>query len=188
MLNSLRHPNCCHTFVVYETRVAIFGRGRVVYSCELLYICVMANKYTAMAIPPKEDLERLYHESFMSQAEIGCVYGTTQKVVYSWFKKLGIKSRVPFKRDQKGEKNSSWKGDDATYAALHYRVESLRGKPHFCEACGTMESTRYEWANLTGRYTDVMDYARMCVSCHRKYDSKRRAETKKRTVNVKRKK
>ena len=148
----------------------------------------MANKYTAHPIPCKSELERYYHDMNMSQSEVGAQYGVTQKVVYSWFKKLGIESRVPKKRNQKGEKNDNWKGDCATYASMHYRVESQRGKPHYCEACGDMDANRYEWANLTGRYNDVMDYARMCVPCHRKYDNKRRLETGKNTINVPRKK
>lgn len=148
----------------------------------------MANKYTAMPIPPKCDLEKLYNDDFMSQKEIGEKYNTTQRVVYTWFRKLEIKTRIPFKRNQKGENNSSWKGDNATYAALHYRVEAKRGKPHFCEACGNMNATRYEWVNLTGNYQDTMDYARMCVPCHRQYDKKRRELTNKTTINVKRKK
>lgn len=147
----------------------------------------MANKYTALKIPPKEELEFLYNEKYMTQSEIGLHYNTTQKVVFSWFKKLGIKSRVAFKRNQKGENNSYWKGSEATYAALHYRVEAKRGKPHFCEACGIIGAKRYEWANLTGNYEDVMDYARMCISCHRKYDKIRREQSGKLTINVKRK-
>lgn len=130
----------------------------------------------------------MYYDEFLSQEEVGKRYGTTQKVVYSWFKKLGIKSRKPYKRNQKGENNSSWKGNDATYSALHIRVEKERGKPHYCQVCGTMDKSRYEWANLTGKYNDIYDYARMCVSCHRKYDIKRRKEENKLTVNVKRKK
>jgi hypothetical protein len=148
----------------------------------------MSNKYTAMPIPAKEILEKLYHEDFLSQKEIGVKFFTTQKVVCTWFKKLQIKSRKPYKRFQSGEKNHSWKGDDATYAAFHYRVIAKRGKPHYCSVCGTMKKERYEWANLTGRYSDILDYARMCVSCHRNYDKKRRLETNKMTINVKRKK
>jgi hypothetical protein len=146
----------------------------------------MANKYTALPIPPKEDLESLYFGDFRSQKEIGKVYSTTQKVVYLWFKKYGIKSRIPYKRNQKGQNNSAWKGNNATYAAFHCRVEVQRGKPHFCEACGTMDKKRYEWCNLTGKYDDIMDYARMCISCHRKYDKKRRELTGQNTINVKR--
>jgi transposase len=148
----------------------------------------MANKYTALAIPSRDILEKMYTQENMTQEEIGIKFNTTQKVVYTWFKKLEIKSRIPKKRNQFGEKNSYWKGDDATYAAFHYRVEACRGKPHYCSACGTMDKNRYEWANLTGKYSDVNDYARMCVSCHRKYDIKRRLNINKNTINVKRKK
>lgn len=138
----------------------------------------MANKYTAIPIPPKKDLEDLYHDKGMSQSEVGANYGTTQKVVYSWFRKLGIKSRVPFKRNQLGVNNDSWKGNKATYAALHHRVEKARGKPKICMACGTQEAKRFEWCNLTGRYDDINDYMRMCIPCHRKYDKNRKNSSK----------
>lgn len=148
----------------------------------------MANKYTALTLPSKYLLEDMYHNKNMTQSEIGLYFNTTQKVVFSWFKKLNIKSRIPYKRNQVGENNSSWKGDKATYAAFHYRVEKQRGKPHYCSVCGTMDKKRYEWANLTGKYEDILDYARMCIPCHRQYDSKRRELTNKTTINVKRKK
>jgi hypothetical protein len=131
----------------------------------------MANKYTALKIPPKEDLESLYFGDFRTQKEIGEVYGTTQKVVFSWFRKHNIKSRIPYKRDQRREKNSFWKGEKATYAAYHYRVKSIRGKACFCENCGEADpSIRYEWANMTGKYADINDYKSMCCSCHKIYD------------------
>ena len=133
----------------------------------------MANRYTALQMPPKKDLENLYFVDFLSQKEIGEIYNTTQKVVFTWFKKYGIKSRIPYKRNQRKENNSSWKGDDVTYAAFHYRVESERGKPRFCEACGITGGVIFEWCNLTGKYEDVVDYARLCRSCHRKYDKNR---------------
>lgn len=134
----------------------------------------MANKWTALPTPPKKDLENLYHTQGMSQVEIGKNYGTTQKVVFSWFKKLGIKSRVAFKRNQRGPNNHYWKGDEATYAAFHHRVESQRGKPKLCMVCGNLNAPVYEWANLTGRYEDVNDYTRMCRPCHRAYDKNRK--------------
>lgn len=61
-------------------------------------------------------------------------------------------------------------GEEAKYAALHLRVQRLRGKPRKCEICGTTQAKRFEWANLTGNYADPMDYKRMCGSCHHKYD------------------
>ena len=138
----------------------------------------MGNKYTFRPIPPKIELEQLYHAEGLSQAEVAEKYNASQKMVYSWFKKLGIKSRIPFKRNQNRENNSSWKGDKATYAAFHYRVESARGKPMICTVCGAINKSVYEWANLSGRYEDVNDYARMCRKCHRAYDKNRKNSSK----------
>lgn len=130
----------------------------------------MANKYTKTPNPPKEELETLYHIDFLSQSEIAIKFNTTQKVVWRWFKDLKIKSRIPFKRNQIGEKNSSWKGNKVTYAALHYRVVSVKGRPCKCEVCGTSDKNKvYDWACI-GDYTNIEDYKRMCRSCHFKHD------------------
>lgn len=131
----------------------------------------MANKYTATPIPPKSDLERLYFSDFKTQTEIGEIYGVSQKVVFAWSRKVGIKSRIAFKRNQRGSNNGSWKGDDVTYSALHYRVQSLRGKANCCKACGRNDSNiSYDWANISGNYHDVNDYEMLCRSCHFKKD------------------
>lgn len=137
----------------------------------------MANRYTAFPIPAREEIESLYNVG-KTQAEVGEHFGVSQKVVYKWFQKLSIKSRVPVKRNQLGPNNDSWKGGNATYAAFHKRVEATRGKPMICSACGTQEAKRFEWCNLTGKYEDVNDYLRMCVSCHRKYDKNRKGSSK----------
>ncbi len=71
-----------------------------------------------------------------------------------------------------------WKGDSAGDSALHKRVARLFGNPSKCATCGTSDSSRvYEWANLTGNYSDVLDYKRMCRQCHRTYDKARQQET-----------
>lgn len=129
----------------------------------------MANKYTAYPMPEKSVLTELY-ESGMNQKEVGNKLGVSQKVIFGWFKKLGIKSRMAKKRNQYGKNNSSWKGDNATYAALHYRVERLRGKPKVCSKCETTDATKYEWASLTKNYADPYDYIRLCKSCHATFD------------------
>jgi len=106
----------------------------------------------------------------MTQTEVAAAVGLTQKVVWKLMLRHGIKARVAAKRDQRGPKNSTWKGGQARYAALHLRVATVRGKPKRCGDCGTTKAKRYEWANLTGRYDDVNDYRRLCVSCHHKMD------------------
>jgi hypothetical protein len=66
------------------------------------------------------------------------------------------------------------KGDKAGYSAFHKRVATKRGTPSVCEVCNlSNKNTRYEWANLTGNYADIMDYKRMCKPCHMKYDIER---------------
>jgi hypothetical protein len=88
--------------------------------------------------------------------------------------------RPSIKRNQLGENNSSWKGNEASYTALHLRVQAARGKPSECSLCDAT-SGRFEWANLTGDYANINDYARMCVICHRRFDLDRRNKTGKRT-------
>jgi hypothetical protein len=63
-----------------------------------------------------------------------------------------------------------WKGDDASYTALHNRVYRARGKASHCEQCGAA-GRKYEWAMRYGTDgTDVSDYVSLCKPCHRLYD------------------
>ena len=129
--------------------------------------------YTKTPTPNRKDLKKLYYELKMTQVEIGAYYGVSQKIVWRWMRDSKIRQRVPAKRDQIGNKNSSWKGNDAGYSALHYRVYKERGKPNKCDVCNCSESNRrYQWASLSGNYADINDYKRMCESCHSKYDKK----------------
>ncbi len=108
----------------------------------------------------------------MTQEEVGRKIGLSQKVVHSVMRRHGIKARTAAKRDQWGENNHLWKGDEASKYAFHRRLYSRFGKPSCCSRCGTTESEHYDYANLTGRYEDLDDYAPMCRSCHWKYDRK----------------
>lgn len=55
--------------------------------------------------------------------------------------------------------------------AIQHRVSNKRGTPRKCEECGTTDKNRrYQWANMTGKYSDIYDYKRMCQSCHSKFD------------------
>lgn len=120
------------------------------------------------------EMTRLY-QSGLSQTEVAEQMGVTQKSVHKAMRRHGIEARPAIKRDQRRERNSTWKGDGAGYQAFHRRLDSLFGKPRQCEVCGTSEESRtYEWANLTGYYEDINDYKRMCRHCHRQYDAARR--------------
>ncbi len=110
-----------------------------------------------------------------TQEEIAASLLTTQKVIWRLMERHGIKARVAAKRDQRGPRNHSWKGDAAKYAAAHLRVKSIRGTPSRCEQCGTTDARKkYDWASLTHNYTDVNDYKRLCRSCHHVFDGKAR--------------
>ena len=117
------------------------------------------------------------YEANHTQNEVASILGTTQKVIWRLMQHHDIPRRLTVKRNQHGPNNDSWRGDDATYAAMHKRVESLRGCPSVCEQCDTTTASRFEWANISGRYNDTADYVRLCVSCHRQLDARRRKAT-----------
>lgn len=91
---------------------------------------------------------------------------------------------------QRKETSSEGGVDKATQFPLgrlhHVLTQVARGKPARCDRCGITSAGRYEWANLTGKYTDIYDYQRMCVSCHRQYDAARRRATGMRTSPARR--
>jgi len=116
------------------------------------------------------DAVRLY-ESGMSELEVGRCYGMTQKAIVNLFKRIKYVPRTCGKKDQWKYGNHQWLGDKAGYGACHDRVKRARGMPKKCEVCGTDDPKKtYHWANLTGNYSDINDYKRMCQSCHWKYD------------------
>jgi len=115
---------------------------------------------------------RSLYEAGLTQAEVAAQIGRSQKVVWNCMRRHGISARVAAKRDQWGENNSSWKGDQAGKQAFHRRLYALFGKPSRCTVCGTTDSEHYDYANLSGNYEDINDYAAMCRSCHWKYDDK----------------
>lgn len=143
-------------------------------------MAINAHKTTTkyLSLFTKIDKAISLYQKGLTQVEVAKELNTTQRVIWRAFKNVGYKCRVAKKRNQTGKNNDSWKGNKAGYAALHYRVESLRGKPQECEVCGETKKQKYEWANLTGEYTNPNDYKRMCCSCHAKYDNKIKNITK----------
>lgn len=118
------------------------------------------------------DYVREHYAKGKTQTEIATDLGLTQKVVFNVMRRHSIKARVAVKRDQFGNKNHMWKGDQASIYAFHRRLYSRFGNPEQCSVCGTRDSENYDYANLTGKYEDINDYAPMCRSCHWKYDNK----------------
>lgn len=116
------------------------------------------------------DKARTLYETGMTQVEVAKELGTTQKVIWGLFNRNGYTSRVAKKRNQTGENNDSWRGDQAGYKALHYRVGNVRGKPSLCVMCES--KVKCQWANVSGKYENVYDYIRLCVSCHSVFDKK----------------
>ena len=133
--------------------------------------------------PPElvEKVRELYNAGH-TMREVAAMTGTTQKVLTRLMPRHGIERRKAVKRNQSGAANHMWRGDEAGYQAMHLRVEAARGKPSVCSRCdATDPGLIYEWANLTGHYEDVHDYARMCRSCHRQFDGVRRRQSGKPT-------
>lgn len=119
---------------------------------------------------PKKQIKELYSSGW-TQTEIAKKYNVSQKVIWGFMKRNGIKARIAKKRNQIGKRNHMWKGENATYNAFHKRLATIYGKPKKCEVCGTTDKTKtYNWANLTGEYDNPKDYKRMCRSCHSKHD------------------
>jgi hypothetical protein len=158
-------------------RCAVCDAEFISYNVTPTY-CSRRCKGEAQAASIDIERLRLLYESGMSQSEVAKELGVSQKSVHKAMRRHAITPRPRIKRDQTGERNDSWKGNAATYAALHYRVKAVYGKPQRCQRCGSADDPAkvYEWANLTGNYYDVNDYERMCRSCHRLFDASRRQE------------
>jgi hypothetical protein len=119
---------------------------------------------------------RELYDNGLTQKEIAIRLGSTQKVIWRAMLHHNIAARAPKVRSHiRGPLHPHWKGDAAGYQAFHMRLYALLGAPQQCARCGTSDTSRtYDWANLSGRYADMDDYARMCRQCHRRYDQARR--------------
>lgn len=81
-------------------------------------------------------------------------------------------SRACNARSRTGKLHGCWKGDKVGYGALHTWIQHKLGKPRKCEDCKSITALRYEWANISGKYSrDLSDWKRLCKSCHIKFDN-----------------
>ena len=71
----------------------------------------------------------------------------------------------------KGVKSPFWKGNTASYSAIHNWVRNEKGTPKKCEHCQSTNAKVYDWANVDHKYKRVLDdYIRLCRKCHILYD------------------
>jgi hypothetical protein len=65
----------------------------------------------------------------------------------------------------------NYKEDNLSYQAIHNWIRRMLGKPIFCEGCGSEDSIKYEWANISGKYKrELSDWTRLCKRCHNVFD------------------
>lgn len=69
------------------------------------------------------------------------------------------------KRNQIGEHNSNWKGDDVKYEGIHAWVKTYFPKTKLCMQCG-LKPPR-DLANKSGNYSRMLsDWEWLCRKCH----------------------
>ena len=116
-----------------------------------------------------EELRRLYSLGLTIE-RVGKILGRSRSSIQQHLKRNGIAVRPSC-----GCNHGFWKGNSASYDAFHARLRKAKGQPQSCDECKTCDPSKtYEWANLTGNYSDLEDYKRLCRGCHRRYDHGRR--------------
>ncbi len=70
-----------------------------------------------------------------------------------------------------GEDNIHFKGDEASYSAIHQWVVRHKQRPKQCEYCGEEKNYPLHWANIDHLYKrNLDDYVALCARCHKRYD------------------
>jgi hypothetical protein len=83
-----------------------------------------------------------------------------------------IKAMKLAKLGKKGKQSNPWKGENASYSAIHKWLRVNYGKATVCVMCGKAEG-RLHWANKDHSYRRTIDdYMPLCPPCHKEHDSK----------------
>jgi len=70
---------------------------------------------------------------------------------------------------KKGKNHHRWKGDNASYSAIHQWLRNNYGEIAICEHCNTKGFIEY--ASKRKIYThDISEWFQLCRKCHSKYD------------------
>src|SRR3990167_9713407 len=73
------------------------------------------------------------------------------------------------------ERHPAWKGENASYRAIHQWIVRKFGKPITCENCGktNLFGQKIHWANIGHRYERKREFwKRFCAKCHAAHDKK----------------
>lgn len=120
-----------------------------------------------------EEMRHLYWDYKLSLRETSCVIGVSDTTIshYLKIKGYGVRTVSQAQTGKCEEESRGWKGENAGYVAKHMWIKKHYGKANKCEKCGTKNTSRYEWANISGEYKrERSDYMQLCPSCHRKFD------------------
>lgn len=91
--------------------------------------------------------------------------------VYGLRRSEETKRRIGLSHSQ--DKSVGWKGEEVNYFTLHNWIRKYGIGKKACLHCG-QENGRIEWANISGKYLRSLDdWMRLCVKCHKRYDSER---------------
>ena len=116
-------------------------------------------------------------------------YGIEWGIKAEKFKKDFLKGHIPWNKGkklsfrprlwQRGIRRSiksefKYKNGGGKYVLDHRWIKKQLGTPSKCQICDTIKARVYQWANISNKYErDIKDWARLCVSCHRKFDTAR---------------
>lgn len=73
-----------------------------------------------------------------------------------------------------GDKHHNWQGEFTSYRSMHRWVVRHKGQPDTCTHCKKVNLYGHQihWANIDHLYKrNLDDYIRLCVRCHKKYDT-----------------
>lgn len=78
-------------------------------------------------------------------------------------------NQTSFTKGRKDFLHPVWKGEFASYSAIHHWVKRWKGRPNKCENCGFIG--KCTWANLDHSYKRILeDYISLCRKCHYAFD------------------
>lgn len=85
--------------------------------------------------------------------------------------KLSDQARQALSEVVAGAQHPQWKGDAASYSAVHRWRSRNCLKSGVCDQCG-VTGKRTDWANVSGEYRreDESDWLELCRSCHYRRD------------------